>query len=756
MANREDTKPKKEVTATPGEPIVVARKKRVGRPSKQEVLAREEEKKEELTLAELTGIDNKKVLNERVARLLNIIENLEKVTYGEQYSYIGSEQDRLLFKSSVEERLVEQEDDEYRYDYDLKQLSLNVGKVEGDDPGKLNLLKQLKAALDDLHIGYWPEKDDKGNDLLIIDYPKDLEVLRKIFSPEFFIDYKHTLEEKRNLLLKEKRRKATQKQIQHIQELLVNIESREGFLIDENVRIDTDPIRGMFAFGSLRISKATENQIKSELRREKSFAKQELKDRGEEPLAVDEYIDINTEKFNLGDVDWEEKMVVAESSGYEPRIPSLAKMPYYKKYRWFNKEDFIKWARRQNLEIDDKKLGTGKVLFDTENGEVVTREDREQNFLAARDYESGNTDSVNALREVFLMNKSLIIYFIHNLKEKVWRRYGQIPGDDLFQMGNLAILTAVKNYSPDVATKDHVAYLASCLESFMKKLDLVGAGMSNNLRQVRSDSHAEQRIKAVDDIKAELRSHYPGRKIENIEVAREMAKRGLINFLVGSEQGESREKVLQDQNQLLSAYQKYLEENFYLYTQVPYEEVFEKADLSSVDMLGNNLVSHPEQERQVFLNDLSRELEKVFYKLTPREERVLRMRFGIGIEGRENAALKQLSGEERNYYESLGNIGKRKYIETLIEEGRFPDFTNKDSALYDYKTLEEIGHVFGVTRERVRSIEGMALRRIKGPVTSRRLAHLLPDNDYYHPDNVRKRKLEEMRARMSEHNTGNN
>jgi spore coat protein CotF len=50
----------------------------------------------------------------------------------------------------------------------------------------------------------------------------------------------------------------------------------------------------------------------------------------------------------------------------------------------------------------------------------------------------------------------------------------------------------------------------------------------------------------------------------------------------------------------------------------------------------------------------------------------------------------------------------------------------------------------------------MALRRIKGPVTSRRLAHLLPDNDYYHPDNVRKRKLEEMRARMSEHNTGNN
>jgi hypothetical protein len=28
MANREDTKPKKEVTATPGEPIVVARKKK--------------------------------------------------------------------------------------------------------------------------------------------------------------------------------------------------------------------------------------------------------------------------------------------------------------------------------------------------------------------------------------------------------------------------------------------------------------------------------------------------------------------------------------------------------------------------------------------------------------------------------------------------------------------------------------------------------------------------------------------------------
>ena len=60
--------------------------------------------------------------------------------------------------------------------------------------------------------------------------------------------------------------------------------------------------------------------------------------------------------------------------------------------------------------------------------------------------------------------------------------------------------------------------------------------------------------------------------------------------------------------------------------------------------------------------------------LTPREERVLRMRFGIGM--------------------------------------------NTDH------TLEEVGQQFSVTRERIRQIEAKALRKLKHPSRSRKLQEL--------------------------------
>jgi len=69
---------------------------------------------------------------------------------------------------------------------------------------------------------------------------------------------------------------------------------------------------------------------------------------------------------------------------------------------------------------------------------------------------------------------------------------------------------------------------------------------------------------------------------------------------------------------------------------------------------------------------------RVLSSLTPREERVLRMRFGIGM--------------------------------------------NTDH------TLEEVGQQFNVTRERIRQIEAKALRKLKHPSRSRRLRSFLDDN----------------------------
>ena len=68
---------------------------------------------------------------------------------------------------------------------------------------------------------------------------------------------------------------------------------------------------------------------------------------------------------------------------------------------------------------------------------------------------------------------------------------------------------------------------------------------------------------------------------------------------------------------------------------------------------------------------------RVLASLTPREERVLRMRFGIGM--------------------------------------------NTDH------TLEEVGQQFSVTRERIRQIEAKALRKLKHPSRSRKLGKLFEE-----------------------------
>jgi RNA polymerase primary sigma factor len=72
---------------------------------------------------------------------------------------------------------------------------------------------------------------------------------------------------------------------------------------------------------------------------------------------------------------------------------------------------------------------------------------------------------------------------------------------------------------------------------------------------------------------------------------------------------------------------------------------------------------------------LREEIDKVLSTLTPREEKIVRMRLGIGEK---------------------------------------TDFT-----------LEEVGDVFGLTRERIRQIEAKALRKLQHPLRRRRLESFL-------------------------------
>ncbi len=97
--------------------------------------------------------------------------------------------------------------------------------------------------------------------------------------------------------------------------------------------------------------------------------------------------------------------------------------------------------------------------------------------------------------------------------------------------------------------------------------------------------------------------------------------------------------------------------------------VGEEEDSHLVDFIEDKRATSPQDA--VINNDLTDQTRRVLSTLAPREERVLKMRFGIG--------------ERANH------------------------------------TLEEVGHDFDVTRERIRQIEAKALRKLRHPSRSRLL-----------------------------------
>ena len=95
----------------------------------------------------------------------------------------------------------------------------------------------------------------------------------------------------------------------------------------------------------------------------------------------------------------------------------------------------------------------------------------------------------------------------------------------------------------------------------------------------------------------------------------------------------------------------------------------EEDDSQLGDFIEDKNVATPSEA--VIMGNLSEQTRKVLSTLTPREEKVLRMRFGIG--------------EKSDH------------------------------------TLEEVGQDFEVTRERIRQIEAKALRKLRHPSRAKRL-----------------------------------
>ena len=88
-----------------------------------------------------------------------------------------------------------------------------------------------------------------------------------------------------------------------------------------------------------------------------------------------------------------------------------------------------------------------------------------------------------------------------------------------------------------------------------------------------------------------------------------------------------------------------------------------------IDSIDSSELIYEEPKSRFTSPELQKAVSQSLLRLSPREERVLRMRFGIGL-------------------------------------------------MTDH-TLEEVGQVFSVTRERIRTIEAVALRKLKHPTNAK-------------------------------------